>query len=69
MRSFTSIRRVSLVSDLRLALSLLLVMGHLCCSIVYAEDDLLRFIQNKHKELKDKEETLKKEEARLNVIK
>jgi len=69
MRSFISTRMVAAVSDLLFALSLLLVMGHLCSSIVHAEDDIVRFIENKQKELKEKEETLKKEEARLSVIK
>ena len=36
---------------------------------VYAQDDTIRFIAKRHKEIKDREEILKKEEERLNALK
>lgn len=35
----------------------------------YAQDDLIKFIENKRIEIKEKEESLKKEEERLRVLK
>lgn len=36
---------------------------------IYAEDDLVRFLEKKRIELAEKEEALKREEARLNALK
>jgi len=59
--------RGMVICELLFAFSFL-IMGCLLSSPAFAEDDIVRFVQKKQVELKEKEESIKKEESRLNVV-
>jgi flagellar motility protein MotE (MotC chaperone) len=64
-----SLGRGSIIRDLLFVFSILITMECLMFSPASAEDDIVKFVQKKQIELKEKEESLKKEESRLSVVK
>lgn len=47
---------------------LFLIIFLLATGFAYSQDDMIKFINKRHKEIKEKEKTLKKEEERLNAL-